>query len=72
MRVSPALGMCAVRWSSRAIALKGQGARLKSLRRIAELFEREREASDFAKGFVDEDDCGYRRTKLLTKGHAGH
>lgn len=49
MRVSPALGMCAVRWSSRAIALKGQGARLQSLRRIAELFEREREASDFAK-----------------------
>ena len=48
MRVSPALGMCAVRWSSRAIALKGQGARLQSLRRIAELFEREREASDFA------------------------
>ena len=53
MRVSPALGMCAVR-------------------QVAEPFENEREASDFAKGFVDEDDCGYRRTKLLTKGHAGH
>ena len=42
------------------------------VRQVAEPFENEREASDFAKGFVDEDDCGYRRTKLLTKGHAGH